>query len=160
MFHDTSVVTYSTIEGLVGADLNSVLALRDGTVWVGNEEALNIIDGNGIRAIDPRHGLPGQDVAAVFEDSAGRLWVGVGHTVMTYERGRFSPIFGADGRPLARAGRARAFAQDRHGDVWALTSAVPSGERHLLRTRDRHVVEDIPVDAIVRQAPYLAADRH
>src|SRR4030095_11527986 len=55
MFHDTSVVTYSTIEGLVGAAVNSVLALRDGTVMVGNEEALNIIDKNGIRAIDPRH---------------------------------------------------------------------------------------------------------
>jgi ligand-binding sensor domain-containing protein len=127
MFHDTPVVTYSTIEGLVGSDVKSVLALRDGTVWVGNEEALNIIDGNGIRAIDPRHGLPGQDVAGLFDDSAGRLWVGVGDTVMTYERGHFSLISGADGRPLARAGTAMAFAEDRHGDVWALTSAVPSG---------------------------------
>jgi signal transduction histidine kinase/ligand-binding sensor domain-containing protein len=160
MFRDTSVVTYSTTEGLVGSDLNSVLALRDGTVWVGNEEALNIIDGNGIRAIDWRHGLPGQAVAGLFEDSARRLWVGVGNTVMTYERGRFSLISGADGRPLARAGTASAFAEDRNGDVWALTSAVPSGQHHLLRMRDRRVVEDIPVDAIISRALFLAADQH
>jgi signal transduction histidine kinase/ligand-binding sensor domain-containing protein len=160
MFHDTSVVTYSTIEGLVGSDLRSVLALRDGTVWVGNEEALNIIDGNGIRAIDPRHGLPRQDVAGLFEDSARRLWVGVGNTVMTYERGRFSQISGADGRPLARSGTAIAFAEDRSGDVWALTSAVPSGQHHLLRMKDRRVVEDIPVEAIVSKAHFLAGDPH
>jgi hypothetical protein len=39
---------------------------------------------------------------------------------MTYERGRFSPISGANGRPLARAGTATAFAEDRSGDIWAL----------------------------------------
>ncbi len=160
MFHDTSVVTYSTIEGLVGADLKSVLALRDGTVWVGNEEALNIIDGNGIRAIGPRQGLPGQDVAGLFEDSGRRLWVGVGNTVMTYEGGRFSPISGADGRPLARVGTTSAFAEDRNGDIWAMTSPVLSSQNHLLRMKDRRVVEDIPVDAISSRARFLAADPH
>src|SRR5262249_34673508 len=141
MFHDTSVVTYSTIEGLVGSDLNSVLALRDGTVWVGNEEALNIIDGNGIRAIDHRHGLPGQDVAGLFEDSSGGVWAGVGNTIMTYEGGRFSRISGADGRPLVRAGTATAFAEVHNGDVFALTSAVTPGGKpdlhNLIRVRSR-----------------------
>jgi signal transduction histidine kinase/ligand-binding sensor domain-containing protein len=160
MFHDTSVVTYSTVEGLVGTRVTSVLALRDGTAWVGNEQALNIIDGNGIRAIEPRHGLPGQDADGLFEDSAGRLWVGVGNTAMTYERGRFSPISGADGRSLARPGNATAFAEDRHGDVWALTSDQPSGRHQLLRMRDRRVVEDIPVDAIINKAIFLATDQH
>jgi signal transduction histidine kinase/ligand-binding sensor domain-containing protein len=159
MFHDTSVVTYSTIEGLVGSDVKSVLASRDGTVWVGNEEALNIIDGNGIRAIDPRHGLPGQNVTGLFEDSAGRLWVGVANTVMTYEHGRFALISGADGRPLPRVGTAWAFAEDRNGDLWALTSDVPSGQQHLLRTRDRRVVEDIPVDSVLSSVTFLVADR-
>jgi signal transduction histidine kinase/ligand-binding sensor domain-containing protein len=159
MLHDTSVVTYSTTEGFVGSDVKSVLALRDGTVWVGNEEALNVIDSNGIRAIDPRHGLPGQNVAGLFEDSAGRLWVGVADTIRTYERGRFALIFGADGQPLARAGTAMAFTEDRHGDVWALTSAVASAHRHLLRTRNRRVVEDVPLDAIISRAGFLASDR-
>jgi len=154
-------VTYSTIEGLVGAALNSVLALRDGSVWVGNEEALNIIDRGGIRAIDRRHGIPGQDVHGLFEDSAGRLWVGVGNTITTYEHGRFSVISDADGRPLARAGTVSAFAEDRHGDVWALTiSVTPSQTTRLLRTRNRRVVEEVPVDAIIRKADSLAADRH
>jgi signal transduction histidine kinase/ligand-binding sensor domain-containing protein len=161
MFHDTSVVTYSTNEGLVGAAVNSLLALRDGTVWVGNEEALNIIDGDVIRAIDPRHGLPGQDVAGLLEDSAGRVWVGVGNTVMIYEHGRFSSIAGTDGRPLARAGTASAFAEDRNRDVWALmTSTVASHQHHLLRMRDRRIVEDIPVDAIISRAFFLGTDQH
>lgn len=158
MFRDTPVVTYSTIEGLVGSALSSVLALHDGTVWVGNEQALNVIDGNGIRAIDPRHGLPGQDVTGLFEDSARRVWVGVGDTVTTYERGRFPPVSGADGRPLARAGTARAFTEDRNGDVWAVTSSRTSAEHRLLRIRDRRVVEDLPVDAIIAEARFLAAD--
>src|SRR5262249_380290 len=122
MFHDTSVATFSTTEGLVDSVVNSVLALRDGTVWVGNEEPLNIIDGNGIRQIDPRHGLAGQDVAGLFEDSAGRRWLGVANTVMTYEHGRFSPITGADGAPLADIGMASAFAEDRNGNIWAVTT--------------------------------------
>jgi signal transduction histidine kinase/ligand-binding sensor domain-containing protein len=161
MFHDTSVVTFSTTEGLVGSVVNSVLALRDGTVWVGNEEALNIIDGNGIRQIDPRHGLPGQDVAGLFEDSGGHVWLGIANTVMTYERGRFSRITGADGRSLTGAGMASAFAEDRDGNVWALTTLTftPSDQQHLLRIKDRRVVEDIPVGTIVRRARMLATDQ-
>jgi signal transduction histidine kinase/ligand-binding sensor domain-containing protein len=158
MFRDTSVVTFSTIEGLVGSSVQSVLALRDGTVWVGNEEALNIIDRDGIRAIDAQHGLPGQDVAGLFEDSAGRIWLGVASTVMTYEAGRFSPIFGTDGRPLAGVGLGSAFAEDRGGHVWALTRATPSGQHHLLRIKDRRVVEEIPVDTIIDRAGFLATD--
>jgi signal transduction histidine kinase/ligand-binding sensor domain-containing protein len=169
MFHDTSVVTFSTTEGLVGYP-NSVLALHDGTVLVGNEGALNIIDGSGIRAIDPQHGLPGQDVAGLFEDSAGRLWLGVANTVMTYERGRFSSVTGADGRPLAGVGMAGAFAEATNGDVWALTThgvfaeaagadVTPSRQQHLLRIKDRRVVEDIPVVTIVSRAHFLAADQ-
>jgi signal transduction histidine kinase/streptogramin lyase len=158
MFHDTSVVTFSTTEGLVGAAVNSVLALRDGTVWVGTDMALNIIDGNVIRQMDMRHSLPGQSVAGLFEDSAGRLWVGVGNTVMTYEHGRFSPMSGADGWPLARAGTVSAFAEDRNGDVWVLMIAEVADHHYLLRIRDRRVVEDIPVDAIISRAHFLATD--
>src|SRR5262249_52893909 len=141
MFYDTSIVTYSSVEGLVGAALSSVLALRDGTVWVCNEQALNIMDRNGIRAVDSRHALPGQDVGGLFEGSVGRLWVGVGNTVTTYERGRFSLISGAEGQPLVRAGNATAFAEDRNGDIWALTIAIAPDQHHLLRIRDRRVVE-------------------
>jgi signal transduction histidine kinase/ligand-binding sensor domain-containing protein len=159
MFHDTSVVTYSTTEGIAGSDLNSVLALRNGTVWIGTNGALNIIDGSGIRSIDPGHGLPGQEVSGLTQDSAGRLWAGVGYTVTTYERGRFSPIAGADGRPLARAGIARAFAEDRSGDVWTLTTDAADSQHHLLRTRDRRVIEDVPLDAIISRAGFIAADR-
>src|SRR5262249_17328912 len=131
MFHDTSVVTFSTTEGLVGSAVNSVLASHHGAaVWVGTEEGLNVIDGNGIRAIDPWPGLPGHDVTGLFEDSAGRLWLGVGNRVMIYERGRFSQITSADGTPLTDVGHASAFADDRDGNVWALTTVTPSGPQH------------------------------
>ena len=157
MFRDTPVVTYSTIEGLAATDLHSVLPLRDGTVWVGSEEGLSVIDGKGIRAIEPPRGIRGKLVGGLLEDSAGRLWVGAGQTLMRYEGGRFSPISGVDGRPLARSETTSAFAEDRSGDVWALTFARPDRYR-LLRVADRRVVEDIPLDAIVKRANYLAAD--
>jgi signal transduction histidine kinase/ligand-binding sensor domain-containing protein len=159
MFYDTSVVTFSTNEGLVGSDVNSVLALRDGTVWVGTQEALNIIDGNSIRSIDSRHGLPGQNITSLFEDSAGRVWLGVANTVMNYESGRFLPIARADGRPLTAMGQARAFAEDRDGSVWALMSVTTTDPQHLLRIKDRRVVEDISVGTTVSRAYSLAADQ-
>jgi signal transduction histidine kinase/ligand-binding sensor domain-containing protein len=159
MLRDTSVVTYSTVEGLTGGGLNSVLAVRDGSVWVGTKGALNIVQSDDIRAIDPRHGLPGGEVGGLFEDTAGRIWAGVDNTVMTYERGRFSPIVGADGRPVARGGTGSAFAEDRNGDVWTVTCERASDEHHLLRIRDRRVVEDIPADAILSKPHYLAADQ-
>jgi signal transduction histidine kinase/ligand-binding sensor domain-containing protein len=158
LFYDTSVATFSTTEGLAGTIVNSALALRDGTVRVGTEEALNVIDGNAIRHIDPRHGLPGQAVTGLMEDSAGRLWLGAANTVMTYNRGRYSTITGPDGRVLAGAGMASAFAEDRNGDVWALLGEA-SDQHHLLRIRDRRVVDDIPVDGIITRAHFLATDR-
>jgi signal transduction histidine kinase/ligand-binding sensor domain-containing protein len=159
MFRDTSVVTYSTIEGLIGPAVSSVLAMRDGTVWVGNEAGLDIIDGNGIRSITPRHGLSKPDVDGLFQDSGGRVWVAVGATIMTYEHGRFAPVSGADGRPLTGRRIARAFAEDRDGDVRALTTTKQSGgQHHLLRIKDRRVVEEMAVEPTVRRAQYLAAD--
>jgi signal transduction histidine kinase/ligand-binding sensor domain-containing protein len=160
MFHDTSVVNFSATEGLAGSVVNSVLALRAGTVWVGTEEALNIIDRNRIGQAVPRPGYPVRDVTGLFEDSAGRVWVGVDKTIMTYERGDFSLIGAADGRPLVQAGTASAFAEDHHGDISALTVTAAFDQRHLLRIRDRRVIEDIPVDPIISRAHFLATDPH
>src|SRR5262249_34963163 len=119
----------------------------------------NVIDGQRVRPIDPRRGLPGREVGGLFEDSVGRVWLGVANTVMTYERGHFSPISNAGGRPLARTGPASAFAEDRNGDVWALTATVSSDERHLLLMRTRRVVGDIAVYAMISSAFFLAPDR-
>jgi signal transduction histidine kinase/ligand-binding sensor domain-containing protein len=158
MFHDTSVVTYSTIEGLAGGQVGSVLALPDGRVWVGNDGALNAIDGNGVRAIDPGHGLAGKDVAGLLADSSGRLWLGVGSSIVTFEGGRFSLISALDGPPLQRAETVTGFAQDHIGDLWALAWNVASNKHRLLRIRNRRVVDESPVDAIIKTAHFVAAD--
>jgi len=41
-----------------------------------------------------------------------------------------------------------------------MASTIAGGQHHLLRTRNRRVVEDIPLDAAVSKAHLLAADRH
>src|SRR5262249_45680341 len=97
------------------------------------------------------------------------FWLGVADTVMTYEHGRFSPITRTDGRPLTGVGTASAFAEDRDGNVWALTThgnaveaaggdRTPTGQ-HLLRVKDGRVEEDISIVTIVSNAHFLATDQ-
>src|SRR5262249_28475715 len=84
----------------------------------------------------------------------------------------FSPITGADGAPLADIGMASAFAEDRNGNIWAVTThgsfagteaaggdVTPSRQQHLLRIKGRSVVEDTSVSTIVGRARMLATDQ-
>jgi hypothetical protein len=53
--------------------VQSVLALSNGSVWVGDVDALDIIHSDRVSAIAAGRGLPGQIVNAMFEDSTGRV---------------------------------------------------------------------------------------
>src|SRR6202048_4342559 len=86
-FHDIRVASFSTRQGLSADQVNSVLASRDGTVWIGNY-SLDVLRLGKITSIQPRKGLPGQEVTSLLEDRAGRLWVGVDQELSVYERGK------------------------------------------------------------------------
>src|SRR5580704_11790153 len=59
MFRDLPVLTFSTSEGFIGSFVHSVLALSDGSVWVGNIGAVDIVRAGRVSAIAGNHGLPG-----------------------------------------------------------------------------------------------------
>src|SRR5262249_51417441 len=146
----------STNEGLSASSISSVLALRNGSVWIGNEEAIDVLEGDRVSSIATGHGLPGQDVGAMLEDHAGRIWVGRGHRVVPYHGGHFVEARKPDGSPLGNVGYAIAFTEDAAGDVWALLFA--SGERRLVRFSDQVLVQTIALEPPLRRPRYLAND--
>ncbi|HSG41505.1 MAG TPA: two-component regulator propeller domain-containing protein, partial [Thermoanaerobaculia bacterium] len=96
----------------------------------------------GISVYGASQGLPGNGPTSLFEDSRGRLWVGVDSGLAWRERGRFFQLKMPDGDAI---GVARWIAEDREGDLWVATS-LPS--RALIRVRGERVVEVLPVERL------------
>src|SRR5580704_6043655 len=159
MFRDLPVLTFSTTEGFIGSSVHSVLALSNGSVWVGNLGAVDIIRAGHVSVIAAGHGLPGQGVQTLFQDHTGQIWLGVDNTIMTYKLGRFSAIKNSDVTHFAPLGNAKAFAEDVEGNIWALTHVDVPDQIHLLRIKDQNIEQDILVDDVI-QARFLAADRN
>ena len=138
-FHDLRVTSFSTRQGLNSDQVNSVLASRDGTVWIGSY-SLDVLRSGKITSIQPRNGLPGRALTSLLEDRAGRLWVGVDQELSVYERGKFRKIYARDDSPL---GGVRAMTQDVDGSIWVATSNANQTRRRLLHIQDLRIREDI-----------------
>jgi len=95
-FRELQVTTFSTREGLTTPAVGSVQAMRDGAIWMGGDHGLDILAtglGQGrVRSVQTGKGLPGNQVTSLFEDHAGRHWVGIDNTLNIYENGRFTRI--------------------------------------------------------------------
>src|SRR6266852_603264 len=151
-FHDIRVASFSTRQGLSSDQVNSVLASRDGTVWIGSN-ASDVLRLGKITSIQPRNGLPGREMTSLLEDRAGRLWVGVDQELSVYERGKFRKIYTGDGRPL---GIIRAMTEDVDGSIWAVTA---SPRHRLLRIEDLRIREEMSPPQLP-PANTLAPDPH
>jgi len=154
-FHDLRVTSFSTRQGLNSDQVNSVLASRDGTVWIGSY-SLDVLRSGKITSIQPRNGLPGRALTSLLEDRAGRLWVGVDQELSVYERGKFRKIYARDDSPL---GGVRAMTQDVDGSIWVATSNANQTRRRLLHIQDLRIREDISSPQLPL-ANTLAADPH
>jgi signal transduction histidine kinase len=93
----------------------------------------------------------------MFEDGAGRVWLGAGGRLLAYEQGRFVEAENPEGSPLGHIGTVWAITGDGDGDMWA--GVTEDGKNYLLRIRGRTRQEEIPLDESVRRAESLAADR-
>src|SRR6266481_3326876 len=153
-FHDLRVTSFSTRQGLSSDQVNSVLASRDGTVWIGSYN-LDVLRSGKITSIQPRNGLPGREVTSLLEDRAGRLWVGVDQELSVYEKGKFRKIHARDGSPL---GTIRAMTEDVDGSIWVATNSNENRHR-LLHIQDLRIREDISSPQLPL-ANTLAADPH
>jgi PAS domain S-box-containing protein len=141
-FRNIPVVSFSVHEGLAaGGSVGSILAARDGTVWIGNHGELDFIRGNVVSSIGPKQGLGGDRVTSLFEDHAGRLWVGLDDGLLVYEHGRFTPVHRPDG---AAVGIVLAMTEDIDQNVWASVIRNPPGRpTKLICFRDGKFVKEI-----------------
>jgi len=118
-FRDLPVVSFSIREGLA-SDVSSILASRNGGVWIGGAEALGFLNEDKLSAIRTNHGLPGRDITTMSEDSQGRLWIGVDNNLSVLDHGRFLPIRMPDGAPL---GIILGLAEDTAQTEWVVTES-------------------------------------
>jgi len=135
MFRDLHVSSFSAREGLSENSVNSVLASRDGTVWVGTAGNLEILGPDGVSSL-PRRVLQGKQVASLFEDRAGHLWVGMDNTLLIYQHGKFREIKKQDGSPV---GLTMGMTEDLENNIWVETFGPPGT---LIRIQDLKVRED------------------
>ena len=156
-FRDLQIRTFSTREGLTTPAVGSVQAMRDGAIWIGGENALDILAaglGQGsVRSVQTGKGLPGNQVTSLFEDHAGRHWVGIDNTLNIYENGRFTRVARRDGSPT---GMILGITEDVNNNLWVLSFGPP---RMLIRIFDRKVQEELPTPQIPAASSLVADPR-
>src|SRR4029450_12111829 len=88
--------------------------------------------------------FPDRTFTALWQDHAGRFWVGFENMLTVYEHGQLRPINRLDGSPLGTPG---AIIEDRERNVWVSTEVGPS-ERKLFRIYDLRVREEFGRDRV------------
>jgi signal transduction histidine kinase/ligand-binding sensor domain-containing protein len=146
----TRMISFSAREGLGANKVGALVAARDGTIWIANQN-LEALRGREVTTLQKQPGLPEGNMTSLLEDRAGRLWVGVDNGVSVYEQGRFRPITRRDG---SSPGPIIAMTEDRANNVWGIAVGNP---RRLVRIENFSVREDIPAPR-VPAASSLAAD--
>jgi signal transduction histidine kinase len=151
MFHDTAVVSYSVHEGLSDASILSVLGLQDGSLWMGNGRAIDILK-DGRHAVLPAKGKFDEPVTALLEDRKGIVWVGRDNKLFAYEHGRFREFKRPDGSKL-EDGMIVAITEDTKGNIWVLTA-----HHHVFRVENGGVLEVLTAIGDNRPSAGLAPD--
>jgi signal transduction histidine kinase/ligand-binding sensor domain-containing protein len=125
-FRDLAVLTLGK-SALGVSEIDNVVTARDGTLWIGATGGLfsRSVGDSGFR---PRGGnLRGKQVATIFEDRRGRMWIGVDNTLNIITENSFRPVRMPDGGPT---GMIVSMAEDTEGDLWAVSLGPP---RHIIR---------------------------
>jgi ligand-binding sensor domain-containing protein/signal transduction histidine kinase len=116
--HAGRVASVVLPSGPSAADNNvtAILEASDGTVWVGTKYfGLNrLIDGQ-LAPFALMREAEADQVNALYEDRAGRLWVGTKEGLYQIQAGQVRRFTPADGLP---SGNVRGILQDRQGDLW------------------------------------------
>jgi len=146
-FRDLPVTTFSASEGLGPSGNASVMATKDGTVWVANLGTLDFVRNGVVSSVR----VPGQQVSSLLEDHQGNIWVGVDDGLFIYKDGHFRRIPEPDHHPL---GLVLGLTEDIDGNIWAECKGT---ERRLIRIRDFKMREEFS-EPQVPKAKAIAAD--
>ena len=120
---DQSMVglVYNERNGLPTGEANDVLQTADGYIWVGSYGGLIRYDGSEFRNFSTEGLLPSSSVRMLFEDRAGRLWIGTNDAgVFVLENGQITRPQGQPGDSFLCV---RGFAEDAQGTVYACSNS-------------------------------------
>jgi signal transduction histidine kinase len=138
-FRDLPVTSLPMKQELSSASARSVLAARDGSLWVGTSDGLYKWK-EGRTTIYQRRSHPGladDDIQSLFEDERGRIWVSSFRGLAAFEKGKFTPV------PSVPAGAKNAIAGDNHGGLWL--SLFGTGKDYsLAHLAGGKIVEQVP----------------
>ena len=81
-----------------------------------------VLRGSAVSCLRSGRELPGSQVTSLFEDRAGRLWVGLDDGLWVYEHERFSQVRRPDGRPI---GLVTSITEDTEEQIWIAVSGPP-----------------------------------
>jgi PAS domain S-box-containing protein len=152
MFRDTALISYTTRQGVSDSHFYSVMALRNGAVWIGTGDALNILrKQDGKPAIFDRR-VSRQGVGPMLEDHSGVVWLGVDLALIRFQNGRFREIRAPGGQRFASLGGVSGIAEDSSGTIWVLSS------RGQLFSIVGDKIKQASPNSELGQQQYLAAD--
>jgi Predicted periplasmic ligand-binding sensor domain len=112
---------YAQADGLQGLTVNCLFEDREHTVWACTELGLHRYERETFQAIGPNEGLMATMVAAVAQDTKGRLWVSTATGLFMGDGRRFAPVLDGDQTISADVGQA----------------ITPWGDAVLVQSRDR-----------------------
>jgi PAS domain S-box-containing protein len=152
MFRDTALIGYTTRQGVSNSDFHSVMALRNGAVWIGSGDALNILrKRDGKTAIFDRK-LSGKGVGpGMLEDHNGVVWLGVDLALMRFQNGRFREI---GGPRFASIGGVSSIAEDAGGTIWVLNGRG----QQVFSIGGNKIKKQVPLNDELGRPHYLVAD--
>ncbi len=102
---------YSTESGLADHEVYPLMQSRDGQIWVGTAQGLNRVRFRDGRFESSPPILTGANIQALWEDAAGRVWIGNG--LRRYENGKIK-----NRSALVNVGAVYDVKSDREGNYW------------------------------------------
>jgi signal transduction histidine kinase/ligand-binding sensor domain-containing protein len=99
--HTYSRQTWRTDNGLPQNTVHAITQAHDGFVWFGTEGGLVRFDGITLLTFDSQNTpqLRSNNVRAIVEDGAGKLWIATADGLTTYSAGVFQSLTQRDGLP-------------------------------------------------------------
>ena len=117
---DSGSTSYTAMRGLRSGAVNDIILLASGMKIVGTLDGLHLVDGNRVRVISTKDGLPDDRVEFVLPSKFGGYWISTRRGLVRLTQERIDVFTERDGLPSNRVTQC---VEDSHGDLWVGTHA-------------------------------------